>query len=100
MKHHNTAFHSDDALTEERCTMLKSFQNTRVLSLVFGATAFIALVSVAPVTPAAAQGVPDALRRLDPPQSFNGAASLTDAQQTKVRSAYDRVRKHHHVAAQ
>ncbi len=80
--------------------MLKSFQNTRVLSLVFGATAFAALAFAAPVTPAAAQGVPDALRHLDAPQPFNDA-SLTAAQQTKVRSAYDRVRKHHHhVAAQ
>ncbi len=75
--------------------MLKSFQTTRALSLVFGAAAFIALVSVAPVTPAAAQGVPDALRRLDPPQSFNDGAKLTEAQQAKVRSAYARVRKHH-----
>lgn len=77
--------------------MLKSFQNTRVLSLVFGATAFAALAFV---TPAAAQGVPDALRHLDTPQPFNDT-NLTDAQQTKVRSAYDHVRKHHHhVAAQ
>lgn len=75
--------------------MSKSFQNTRALSLVFGAAAFIALVSAAPVTPAAAQGVPDALRRLDPPQTFNDGARLSDAQQAKVRSAYDRVRKHH-----
>ena len=77
--------------------MLKSFQNTRVLSLVFGATAFAALAFA---TPAAAQGVPDALRRLDPPQTFN--ASVAELQQPKVRNTYARVRKHHehHVEVQ
>ena len=80
--------------------MSKSFQNTRALSLVFGAAALIVLASAATITPAAAQGVPDALRRLDAPQPFNDGASLTEAQQAKVRSSYDRVRKHHHVAAQ
>ena len=73
--------------------MSKSFQDTRVLSLVFGATAFIALVS--PMAPAAAQGVPDALRQLDPPQPFLDGTKLTEAQQKKVRSSYAHVRKHH-----
>lgn len=79
--------------------MLKSFQNTRVLSLVFGATAFAALAFA---TPAAAQGVPDALRRLDPPQTFNAQASVAELQQPKVRNTYARVRKHHehHVEVQ
>jgi transcriptional regulator of nitric oxide reductase len=79
--------------------MLKFFQNTRALSLVFGATAFVALASVAP---AAAQGVPDALRRLDPPQIFNAQASVAEIEQPKVRNTYAHVRKHreHHVTAQ
>jgi transcriptional regulator of nitric oxide reductase len=79
--------------------MSKSFQNTRVLSLVFGATAFAALAFAAP---AAAQGVPDALRRLDSPQVFNAQASAAELQQPRVRNSYARVRKHneHHVAAQ
>ncbi|WP_298259428.1 hypothetical protein [Bradyrhizobium sp.] len=78
--------------------MLKSFQNTRALSLVFGATAFVALAFAAP---AAAQGVPDALRRLDTPQVFNAEASVAELQQPRVRATYARVRKHHHhVAAQ
>ena len=81
--------------------MLKSFQNTRALSLVFGATAFVALAFAAPISPAAAQGVPDALRRLDPPQVSTAQASVADLQQPKVRNSYARVRKHeHHVAAQ
>ena len=80
--------------------MLKSFQNTRALSLVFGATAFIALASV--VTPAAAQGVPAGLLRLDSAQALNAEASVAEIQQPKVRNTYAHVRKHHerHVSAQ
>ena len=80
--------------------MSKSFQNTKVLSLVFGATAFIALASA--VAPAAAQGVPAGLLRLDSVQALNAEASVAEIQQPKVRNTYARVRKHHehHVAAQ
>ena len=68
-------------------------QNTRIASLVFGSAA-LALISVAPVTPAAAQGVPAGLLRLDSPTpSLNAQANLVDeVQQPKVRT---HVRKHH-----
>jgi hypothetical protein len=78
--------------------MLKFIQNTRIPSLVFGSAA-LALISVSPVTPAAAQSVPAGLLRLDPAQPQNDGVRLTEAQQAKVRSAYAHVRKHH-VAAQ
>lgn len=72
--------------------MLKFIQNTRIPSIVFGAAALIALVSAAPVTPAAAQGVPAGLLRLDTP---NDGIKLTEAQQAKVRGTYAHVvRKH------
>jgi hypothetical protein len=75
--------------------MLKFIQNTRISSLVFGATALIALISAAPVTPAAAQGVPAGLLRLDSTQGYTNDVQFTEAQQTKVRAAYAHVRKHH-----
>lgn len=69
--------------------MSKSSLNTRVLSLVFGATALIALVG--PIAPAAAQGVPAGLLRLDSVQPFNDEVRQTYAQQTsKVRPAHVR----------
>jgi hypothetical protein len=74
--------------------MLKFFQNTRVTSLVFGSAA-LALISVSPVTPAAAQGVPSGLLRLDSAPAYNAQASLAEIQQPKVRAAYNHVRKHH-----
>ena len=78
--------------------MSKSFQTTRVLSLVFGATALIALAS--PIAPAAAQGTPAGLLRLDSsqPNQYDPAQSL--AQQDTVRSTYAHVRKHKAQQAQ
>ena len=73
--------------------MSKSFQNTKVLSLVFGATAFIALASA--ISPAAAQGVPAGLLRLDSVQPFNDQVRQTYAEQTNARPAHSRARKHH-----
>ncbi|MGA7071108.1 hypothetical protein [Bradyrhizobium sp.] len=73
--------------------MLKFFQNTRIASLVFGSAA-LALISVSPVTPAAAQGVPAGLLRLDSSQPNQYDSTFSEAQQTKVRAAYARVRKH------
>ena len=75
--------------------MLKFIQNTRISSLVFASAALFALISAAPVTPAAAQGVPAGLLRLDSSQGFANDAQLTEDQQTKVRAAYNHVRKHH-----
>ena len=75
-------------------TMSKSLQNTRVLSLVFGATALLALVS--PIAPAAAQGVPAGLLRLDPVPPFNDQVRQTYAQETNAR----RHARKHHVEAQ
>jgi hypothetical protein len=78
----------------ERSIMIKFFQTTRIASLVFGSAA-LALISVSPVTPAAAQGVPAGLLRLDSSQAAsNDDVKLTDAQQAKVRGAYAHVRKH------
>ena len=75
--------------------MLKFIPNTRISSLVFASAALFALISAAPVTPAAAQGVPAGLLRLDSSQGFTNDAQLTEDQQTKVRAAYNHVRKHH-----
>jgi hypothetical protein len=70
--------------------MLKSIQ-----TIVFGSAALIAVIATAPVTPAAAQGVPAGLLRLDSSQaSPNDDIRFTEAQQAKVRSAYASTRKH------
>ena len=75
--------------------MVKFIQNTRIPSLVFGLAALIA-IAAAPVTPAAAQGVPAGLLRLDSSvQALNAQASVADIEQPKVRNTYAHVRKHH-----
>jgi len=75
--------------------MLKFIQNTRIPSIVFGSAALIALISAAPVTPAAAQGVPAGLLRLDSSiQVWAAQASLAEIQQPRVRNTYAYVRKH------
>jgi len=69
-------------------------KNTRIASLVFSTAALIAVISATPVTPAAAQGVPAGLLRLDSATpSLDAQASL--AEQPKVRNTYAHVRKHH-----
>jgi hypothetical protein len=77
--------------------MLKFIQNNRIPSIVFGSAALIALISVSQIAPAAAQGVPAGLLRLDSSQGYNDDVKLSEAQQIKVRSAYAyaHVRKHH-----
>jgi len=58
--------------------------------------AFVALVSVASVTAASAQGVPAGLLRLDSSVAYENAnAQATDLQSPKVRSTYARVKKQH-----
>ena len=74
--------------------MLKFIQNTRIPSIVFGSAALIALISVAPIAPAAAQGVPAGLLRLDSSQPSQINA-LAEVQQPRVRTTYAHVRKHH-----
>lgn len=70
-------------------------KNTRIASLVFSTAALIALISATPVTPAAAQGVPAGLLRLDSStQPLDAQASLAEVQQPKVRNTYAHVRKH------
>jgi hypothetical protein len=67
---------------------------TRIPSIVFAAAALIA-ITASQVAPAAAQGVPAGLLRLDSStQALNAQASMYDIQQPKVRSTYDQVRKH------
>jgi hypothetical protein len=76
--------------------MLKFIRNTRISSLAFGSAALIALISAAPLAPAAAQGVPAGLLRLDSSvQALNAQASVADIEQPKVRNTYAHVRKHH-----
>jgi len=67
--------------------MLKFLQTT-----VFGSAALIAVIATAPVTPAAAQGVPAGLLRLDSSQPSNDYR-FTEVHQAKVRSAYASTRK-------
>jgi hypothetical protein len=69
--------------------MSKFLQNPRI---VFGSLALITLISAAP---AAAQGVPAGLLRLDSVQAYNAEASVAEIQQPKVRNSYAHVRKHH-----
>jgi hypothetical protein len=70
--------------------MLKFIPTTRIAGLVFGSIAVIATA-----TPAAAQGVPAGLLRLDSSVAAeNSNAQLTDLQQPKVRAAYASTRKH------
>ena len=73
--------------------MLKFIQTTRTAGIVFGSAALIALIAAAPVTPAAAQGVPAGLLRLDSSQASNDDVKLTEAQQAKVRAAYARAKR-------
>jgi len=74
--------------------MLKFIQTTRVAGIVFGSAALIALIAAAPIAPAAAQGVPAGLLRLDSSQAAsNDDVKLTETQQAKVRAAYARAKK-------
>lgn len=73
--------------------MLKSIQNIRIPSIIFGSAALITLISAGQIAPAAAQ-VPAGLLRLDSSQAFEAQASLAEVQQPKVRNAYAHVRKH------
>jgi hypothetical protein len=72
--------------------MLKFIQTTRIAGIVFG-SALVALIAAAPIAPAAAQGVPAGLLRLDSAQPSNDGVKLTDAEQAKVRAAYARAKK-------
>jgi hypothetical protein len=68
--------------------------NIRIPSIVFASAALIA-ISASQVAPAAAQGVPAGLLRLDSStQVLNAQASLDEIQQPKVRNTYAHVRKH------
>ena len=79
--------------------MSKFFKNASIPTLVFGATALIALVSATSITPAAAQGVPAGLLRLDSAQPNQYDNAFAEVQQDKVRNTYAHVtRKHRKVA--
>jgi hypothetical protein len=62
------------------------------------ATAFAALVSASSITPAAAQGVPAGLLRIDSAQPNQYDNSFAEVQQDKVRSTYAHVTRKHHKA--
>jgi hypothetical protein len=66
-----------------------------IQTIVFGSAALLAVIATAPVAPAAAQGVPAGLLRLDSSQAaWNNAARFAEAQrQARVRWAYARLRK-------
>jgi hypothetical protein len=88
-------FRLGGVVNRERSIMLKFIPTTRIAGLVFGSAALIAVIATAPVTPAAAQGVPAGLLRLDSSVAAeNSNAQLTDLQQPKVRAAYASTRKH------
>jgi hypothetical protein len=70
--------------------MSKFLQNSRTTTVLFGSVALLALISVAPVAPASAQGAPAGLLRLDPPQPSHDVAQFSDEQRTKLRGAYAR----------
>jgi hypothetical protein len=76
-----------------RLSSLAAKGKGRILSVLFGSVALIALMSATPVAPAFAQGVPAGLLRLDPPQASNDGRQLTEDQRAKVRGAYARSRK-------
>lgn len=68
--------------------------NIRIPSIVFASAALIA-IAASQVAPAAAQGVPAGLLRLDSStQVLNAQASLDEIQQPRVRNTYAHVRKH------
>jgi len=73
--------------------MSKFLHNSPMKNVVFGSLALIALMSAASVTPAAAQGAPAGLLRLDPPRASNDIAQLPDEQRAKVRASYARTHK-------
>jgi hypothetical protein len=79
--------------------MLKFIQ-----TIVFGSAALIAVIATAPLAPAAAQGVPAGLLRLDPPRptfnytyNYDDDVRFTEAQQAKARGAYASTRKYKRV---
>ena len=63
----------------------------------FGSVALIAFISVASLSPAAAQGVPAGLLRLDSSQPSQVNNAFAEIQQPKVRALYAHVRKHHNT---
>ena len=91
-------FRTGGAFNRERSIMLKFFQTLRTPGIVFGSAALIALIATAPVTPAAAQGVPAGLLRLDSSVAAESSnAQVGELQQPKVRSAYASARKHKQI---
>ena len=82
-------------INREKDIAMTFLKNTHVkyASLLFGSAALVALVAATQVAPAHAQGVPDGLRRLDPPQSSRDTVQFTEQQRANVRSAYARARK-------
>jgi hypothetical protein len=81
---------------EKEIIMSKFLQNSRTKTVLFGSVALLALISVAPVAPASAQGVPAGLLRLDSTRPSNDIAQLPDEQRSKVRASYARSRKIQH----
>jgi hypothetical protein len=81
---------------KKRIVMSKFFQNSRTAIVLSGSVALIALITMAPVVPANAQGVPAGLTRLDPPQGSNEAAlaQLDNTPHAKVRVHSKKVQAH------
>ena len=59
----------------------------RMLSLICGSVAFIALMSATPIAPASAQGAPAGLLRLEPPQP----GQIAESELSNARGAYARM---------
>jgi BA14K-like protein len=60
----------------------------RVLRLMCGSVAFVALMSATPIAPASAQGAPAGLLRLEPPQP----GRIAEGELSNTRGAYARMR--------
>ena len=71
---------------------MSKLANITIKSLAVGSAVFAALILAAP--PASAQGVPAGLLRLDSVQPSQDNTRLTEAQQTKLRSAYAHAKKY------
>jgi hypothetical protein len=74
---------------------LNQVKCTRLLTLVFGSVAVMAVLSAAPVAHAQSGSAPAGLLRLDPPQANNDVARYSEEQRAKLRNVYARARKAH-----
>jgi hypothetical protein len=63
----------------------------RVLGVLCGSVAFIALTSATPIMPASAQSAPAGLLRLEPSQPWNEGGQIVEDRRANARGAYARM---------